>query len=64
MHKKEILKLKKITQEKGYVLIPLSFYLKKGIVKVKLALARGKKKYEKREILKEKIHKKEIKKFL
>lgn len=64
MHKKEILKLKKISHEKSLSLIPLSFYLKNGIVKVKVAIAKGRKKHDKRVHLKEKEHKKIMEKFL
>lgn len=60
LHKREILKLKSSAQEKGLTLIPLSFYLKKGIVKVKIAIARGKKEYDKRAALKSKEHKKSM----
>lgn len=60
MHRREIKKLQSLTQEKGLALIPLSLYLKKGRVKVKLAIGKGKKKHDKRESLKEKEHKKEI----
>ena len=48
MHKKEILKLFGQTQEKGLTLVPLSLYLKNSRVKMELALARGKKLYDKR----------------
>lgn len=48
MHKQEILKLSAKISEKGLSLIPLSFYLKEGRVKVKLALVKGKKQYDKR----------------
>ncbi len=64
MHKNEILKLKRSVDEKGLTLIPLSLYLKKGIVKVKLALAKGKKLFDKRAALKEKEHKKSVQKIL
>jgi SsrA-binding protein len=60
MHKREIEKLRKISEEKGLTLIPLSLYLKKGIVKVKVATARGKKSYDKRAALKSKEHKRAI----
>lgn len=51
MHKYEIKKLIGEVTQKGYSLIPLSMYLKRGKVKVQLALARGKKNYDKREDL-------------
>ena len=49
MHKYEIRKLIGATTIKGYSLIPLSVYLKNGKVKVELALAKGKKLYDKRQ---------------
>ncbi|MBP5288638.1 MAG: SsrA-binding protein SmpB [Clostridia bacterium] len=49
MHKREILKLKYLTERDGYTLIPLSLYLKKGRVKVEVGVCRGKKLYDKRE---------------
>ena len=49
LHKAEIAKLMGLTTIKGYSLVPLSFYLKNGRVKVQLGLARGKKLYDKRE---------------
>ncbi len=61
MHKKEILKIKRKIQEKGFTLIALSIYLKKSRAKVKIALAKGKKAYDKRAKLKEKAQKREIK---
>lgn len=64
MHKKEILKFKQDLFIKGLTLIPLAFYLKNGLIKVEIALAKGKHNYDKREDLKEKETKKEIKKFV
>jgi SsrA-binding protein len=49
MHKREIRRLGGQVQQKGYSLIPLRLYLKGNRVKVELALARGKKLYDKRE---------------
>lgn len=48
LHKREITKLVGMIQQKGYSLIPLSVYLKKGMVKMELAIAVGKKTYDKR----------------
>ena len=48
------------TSEKGLTLIPLRVYLKKGLAKVELALAKGKKFYDKREALKAKEAKREV----
>ena len=60
MHKYEILKLFGNVKEKGYTLIPLSLYFKKGRVKVAIALATGKKLYDKRRDLAEKEAKRNI----
>lgn len=49
MHKSEIRKLQGKIQEKGYTLVPVEVYFKGGLVKVQIALAKGKKLYDKRE---------------
>ena len=49
LHKREIRKLIGLTQQQGYSLTPLSVYLKGSLVKMSLALAKGKKLYDKRE---------------
>jgi SsrA-binding protein len=51
LHKKEIRRIYGKTQEKGTTLIPLRVYLKKNVIKVEIALARGKKSYDKREAI-------------
>ncbi len=53
-HKKEISKLDKKVNEKGFTLIPLKFYLKDGRVKVEVGLCKGKKLYDKRDTIKKK----------
>lgn len=60
MHKGEIRRLLGKIKEKGYALIPLKFYLKRGLVKVELGLAKGKKQYDKRKALQEKDAKREM----
>ena len=60
LHKREIEQLKVISQEKGLTLIPLSFYLKNGFIKVKIASAKGKKAYDKRAAIKSKEAKRAI----
>jgi SsrA-binding protein len=52
LHRQEIKRLLGKTQERGFALIPLRIYFKKGKAKVELALARGKKLFDKRESLK------------
>lgn len=54
MHKKEILKLFQQCREKGLTIVPLSFYLKKGKIKVELGLAKGRNKGDKRDALRQK----------
>lgn len=63
LHKKEISKIHEKTKIKGYTIIPLSVYNKGGIIKVKIALARGKKNYDKRESIKERDIKRDINKM-
>jgi len=48
LHKYEINKLIGYVQQKGYTLIPLSIYLKGSLVKVQLAIAKGKELHDKR----------------
>ena len=49
MHRREILKLQGLVQQKGYTLVPLSLYFSGSHVKVEVGLCRGKKLYDKRE---------------
>ena len=60
LHKKEILKLHAKVQQDGYALIPLSLYLSNSRVKVELAVARGKKLYDKREAAAQRDAKREM----
>jgi SsrA-binding protein len=48
LHRKEIAKILTKLSERGYTLIPLKIYLKHGLAKVEIALARGKRQYDKR----------------
>jgi SsrA-binding protein len=48
LHKREILRLYDSVRQKGYTIVPTMMYLKRGIAKVEIALARGKKQYDKR----------------
>ena len=54
LHKNEIIKIGYEIETKRYTLIPLKLYFKKNKVKIELALAQGKKLYDKRESIKEK----------
>lgn len=60
LHKSEIKKLQKAVHEKGNTLIPLRFYFKEGKVKVELAIAKGKRVYDKREDIAKKDMKREL----
>jgi SsrA-binding protein len=53
LHHKEIVELERGTAEKGHTLVPLRVYFKDGRAKVELALARGKRAYDKRQTLAE-----------
>ncbi|NXY99152.1 SsrA-binding protein SmpB [Streptomyces sp. BR123] len=54
MHREEIDKLESKAQETGHTVVPLSLYFKDGRAKVEIALAKGKKEYDKRQTLREK----------
>lgn len=64
MHRHEIQKLIGEVTQKGYSLIPLSMYLKRGKVKLQLALAKGKKNYDKREALAKKDAQRKIERVM
>jgi SsrA-binding protein len=51
LHRKEIIRLLGRVQERGYTIIPLKIYLKNRRAKVEIALARGKRQYDKRETI-------------
>ncbi len=60
LHKLEIDKLRRKTQEKGLTIVALALYLKNGRVKVKLGVCKGKKTHDKREALKKKSQEREM----
>ena len=60
LNRDEIKRITRKTEEKGYTLIPLSFYFKKGRVKVELGLCKGKKQYDKRADIKENDIKRDV----
>ncbi|EAF0490430.1 SsrA-binding protein SmpB [Listeria monocytogenes] len=60
LHKKQISRLIGETKESGYSIIPLKMYIKDGYAKVLIGVARGKKKYDKRQDLKQKEAKRDI----
>ncbi|HEY9601866.1 MAG TPA: SsrA-binding protein SmpB [Allocoleopsis sp.] len=60
LHKQEIRKLIGKVEQEGLTLIPLKMYLKRGLVKLSIALCKGKKIHDKREALKERQDKREM----
>jgi SsrA-binding protein len=60
LHRKEIKRLIGKVEQRGYTLIPVKFYFVDGKVKVDLALAKGKKLFDKRETLKKKTMQREM----
>ncbi|MFI0501293.1 SsrA-binding protein SmpB [Streptomyces albogriseolus] len=59
LHREEIDKLEAKSQETGHTIVPLSLYFKDGRAKVEIALAKGKKEYDKRQTLREKQDRRE-----
>jgi SsrA-binding protein len=57
VHKSEIKKLKRKVDQKGFTLIPLKFYLKKGIIKMELGICKGKDLKDKRNTIKDRDQK-------
>lgn len=64
LHKNEILKLDQSSRIKGYTVVPVKMYLKKGLAKLEIALAKGKNLHDKRESQKAKDAKREIEKAM
>lgn len=64
MHKQQIRKLVGLKQREGYTLVPLTLYFKDGRVKMELALAKGKKLYDKRHAIAERDSDRRIQKSM
>jgi SsrA-binding protein len=60
LHKSEIAFLERGTAQKGYTIVPLRMYTKQGRAKVELGLARGKRRFEKRQVIKEREAQREM----
>ena len=60
LHRREIDRLHGRTREKGYTVIPTKLYLKDGRAKVEIALARGKKQYDKRQTIAKRDSKRQV----
>ena len=62
--KRELKKLSRLTKETGYTIIPTKLFINdKGLAKLEIAVAKGKKSYDKRESIKEKDDKREMDRF-
>jgi SsrA-binding protein len=59
LHKQQIVKMSHKTKEGGYTLVPLSIYFSDGRAKVEIAVAKGKREFDKRQALREKQDKRE-----
>ena len=60
LHRQEIRRLIGATQQEGFTLVPLELYLKDGLIKIAIALAKGKKNVDKRQDLKKKDAEREM----
>jgi SsrA-binding protein len=60
LHRREIDRLQRRVQEKGFTIVPTRLYLKDGRAKVEIALARGKKQYDKRQVIAERDSKRQM----
>lgn len=60
LHKKELISLKTKLESANLTLVPLSWYTKGSLVKLEIALARGKKQYEKRDAIKQRDLKRQV----
>ena len=64
MHKKEIMKLEQKTEKEGYTLIPVKLYFKNNKVKILLGIGKGKKTFNKKQVIKERELNREAEKEL
>lgn len=64
LHKREILYLQGKSQEKGLTIIPISVYTKNRFLKLQIAVAKGKKVFDKRETIKKRDTEKEMRRAL
>ncbi|WP_138431251.1 SsrA-binding protein SmpB [Fodinibius saliphilus] len=60
LHKREIRDMDKAVSKKGYTLVPLKLYFKKGYAKLLIGIGKGKKQHDKREDIKERDMKREL----
>lgn len=59
-HAREITQLRRKTEERGYTLVPLKVYIKNGLIKIEIGIAKGKKLHDKRAVIKERDVKRDL----
>jgi len=64
LHKKEIKKIKELVSRDGYSIVPLKLYLKHGYAKLLIGVAKGKKNFDKRAVLKKKTEEMEARRYI
>ncbi|MDD5504391.1 MAG: SsrA-binding protein SmpB [Candidatus Omnitrophica bacterium] len=64
LHKSQLSRLYGFASQRGYTLVPVRVYLKKGFVKIEIAVAKGKKLFDKREKLRQKTIEREIRRSI
>ena len=64
LHRQQIERLIGKTQESGVTLVPMRLYFKRGLAKLQLGLGRGKRRYEKRQAIAEREHRREMERAL
>jgi len=60
LHRREIRRLTGKVNERGLTLVPLSLYFRRGLAKVEVGLARGKRQYDKRQAIKTREHQRQM----
>lgn len=64
LHKNQINKLEKELNQKGMTIVPLKIYEKNGLIKIEIAVAKGKKNFDKRKAIAERSAKKEVARYV
>ncbi len=64
LHKREIVKLQRRVEEKGFTVVPLSAYFKRGKLKIEIGLCKGKHTYDKRETIRQRESKREMERLV
>jgi SsrA-binding protein len=64
LHRRELAKIHREIRQKGYTLVPTRMYLKQGRAKLEIALAKGKRKYDKRRQIKEREAERQVERAL